>query len=240
LQEEEEYVASLGGSDMKRSYCLALVILLIIAGILANFAVGEGPVVLPGYKPTYTPNTNYITPEPIQVGKFSSQKPTQLSLKGNTETNGESQITAPSSAQIQVGFGIVGDSNEPILGAQLTGDDGSSNSFQEFTDSDGYAAITGFPGKWQLTAYAQGYFSKTLNRPFSSNTYVALILQKIGSQPPLEPEGVTPYIIGRENISDCDLNRTVELNGNLTTNQSSMDDPWMDGSPTDDPWLEGA
>jgi hypothetical protein len=221
-----------GGLDMKRIYCLTAITLLIIAEILANLAVGDESVVLSGYKPTYTPNANYITPAPIQVGRFNSQEPTQINIQGSTQSSGASQISAPS-AQIQVGFGIVGDSNEPILGAQLTGNDGSSNNFHGFTDSDGNVAINGSPGYWQLTAYAQGYFPKPLNRPFTSNTYVALILQKIGTQQPIGAHGVTPISIGNKNISVCDLNENAELYSNLTTNQLSTDDP-----STEDPLLQ--
>ena len=208
------------GFYIKRANSLAVIILLIIGGVLANLAVGEGPVSLSGYKPTYTQNDNYITPDPIQLGKFNGQRSTQLSSQGNEA----SQITA-SSTQVQVGFGIVGDSNEPIFGAQLTGHDGLSNSFEESTDGNGNVAVTGFPGNWQLTAYAPGYFSKTLSRQFTSNTYVALILQKIGNQQPIGAHGVTPIIIGNKNISACDLNETVELYSNLTTNQLSTDGP---------------
>jgi hypothetical protein len=197
-------------------------ILLIIAGIaLTNFAVGDGPVVLSGYRPTYTTNNDYIPPEPIQLGAFHGTKSTQLSR--DTQASGASSIATPSSTQVQQVFRIISDSKEPISGAQFIGYDGSGTNFQEYTDSNGYVAITGSPGNWQFTAYASGFFSNTWNRKYTYNASEVLILQKMGDQQGLavgqsknESEPIQiKYIDG------CDLNKTTEQSSDLAADQSS-------------------
>lgn len=51
-----------------------------------------------------------------------------------------------------------GDRNGPsIPGAQVTGQDGSGNSFQQTTDSNGYVTIIGDKGTWSFIALAEGY-----------------------------------------------------------------------------------
>jgi len=52
--------------------------------------------------------------------------------------------------------------NGPIIpNAQVTAKDGSGNSFQQTTDSSGYAEIIGDSGSWSLTASADGYTTET-------------------------------------------------------------------------------
>jgi hypothetical protein len=51
-----------------------------------------------------------------------------------------------------------------IPGTQVTGKDGSGNSFQQTTDSRGEVAITGDPGTWYFTASADGYVTKSWNQ----------------------------------------------------------------------------
>lgn len=51
-----------------------------------------------------------------------------------------------------------GDTNGPVIsGAQVTGQDGSENSFQQTTDNNGYVTIDGTQGTWSFTASAPGY-----------------------------------------------------------------------------------
>jgi hypothetical protein len=210
----------LEGFDLKKN-CVALMVLLIIAGItLTNFAVGDEPVVLSGHRPTFTPNTNYVPPDPIDIGTLGTirgQAPAQLS-------GGNAQARELSSVQVQEEFRIVGVSNEPIPNAQFKGYDGSGNNFQEFTDSNGYVAINGTPGDWQFTAYASGYFSNTWNRKYADNTYEVLTLQKMGSQQPSpnenRPESESAPI--KTIVLDgCDFNKTVEQSSDPTTDQSN-------------------
>jgi hypothetical protein len=48
--------------------------------------------------------------------------------------------------------------NGPVIpGAQVTGQDGSGNNFQQTTDSSGYVIIIGDPGTWSFSASADGY-----------------------------------------------------------------------------------
>lgn len=51
-----------------------------------------------------------------------------------------------------------GNPNGPIIqDATITGHDGSGNSFDSTTDSNGYVTITGDPGTWSFSASADGY-----------------------------------------------------------------------------------
>ena len=58
-----------------------------------------------------------------------------------------------------------GRASGPVIpGAQVTGHDGSDNSFEQTTDSNGYVAITGDPGTWSFTASADGYGTNSWNQ----------------------------------------------------------------------------
>jgi hypothetical protein len=51
-----------------------------------------------------------------------------------------------------------GSASGPIIqDAQVTGQDGSGNSFEQTTDSNGYVTITGDPGTWSFSVSADGY-----------------------------------------------------------------------------------
>jgi hypothetical protein len=51
-----------------------------------------------------------------------------------------------------------GGRNGPVIpSTQVTGHDGSGNNFQQTTDSNGYATITGDTGTWSFSASASGY-----------------------------------------------------------------------------------
>ncbi|GEM_PF-2259880 len=217
----------------KNGYWVLMACLILANIILTTSSVGLGPAIISGYKPTYTPNGNYITPDPVQVGKFNGVTPAKLSSQGGIQTSEEDEMPASSSAQIEVGFGIVGDSNEPLIGAQLAGFDGSSNSFKQFADGNGNLAITGFPGNWQFTAYAPGYFSKTLNRQLSYSTYVVLILQKIDTQQNLNLSTHEEKFLATESmdLDDCELDNAIQ--DSSIDDNSSMDDPWPDGFDED-------
>jgi len=168
---------------MKNNYCLALVILLIACIGLANLSVGYKPTITPNtnYRTTYTPNPSYNSfIPPTQLGGSSNQQSVQLSPLPDTKTNLTNPDAASLSELVQEKFRIAGDSNEPILNAQVAGLDGSGNSFMEYTDNNGYVAINGASGNWQFTVYAPGYFNKLVNRKLEYSADVILIqLEKI-------------------------------------------------------------
>jgi hypothetical protein len=107
------------------------------------------------------------------------------------------------SAQIQIGFGIVGNSNEPLVDALLFGCDGSGNCFLGSTDNNGNLVINGSPGNWQFTANAPGYFNKSMKRLLTSSTFIVLILQKISNVQSNESinETINTTINASENVS---------------------------------------
>jgi hypothetical protein len=178
---------------MGKKYCLALVILLIACTGIANLAIGYKPTITPNtnYRSSYLPNPSYnsFTP-PTQLGGSSNPQSVQLSPSLNTITNVTNQVAASFSVLVQEEFRVVGDSNEPIPNARVAGLDGSSNSFQESTDNNGYVAINGSSGNWQFTVYAPGYFTQSVNRKFEYNADVVLILQKIGDQEELNEDQI--------------------------------------------------
>lgn len=161
------------------------------------------PVVLSGYKPTYIPKVDYTPPEPIQIDKFNNQ----ISVQSNSELNIQAK-----GAQVNVRFGIVGDSNEPLSGAQFTGHDGAGNNIQGVADSNGYITVKGSPGNWGFTAYASGYFSNTWNRLFTDSNYMILRLQKLGKQQALDiTRSRNEFTPTKKIIIDtCELNKTVQ------------------------------
>lgn len=72
-----------------------------------------------------------------------------------------------------------GSSSGPIIpGAKVTGHDGSGNSFQQTTDSSGYATITGDPGTWSFTASADGYDTNSWDQEIADICTKHAFLQK--------------------------------------------------------------
>ena len=73
-----------------------------------------------------------------------------------------------------------GDLNGPVIpGAQVTGQDGSGNSFQQTTDSNGYVKITGDPGTWSFSASADGYETYSEDQEIiETGTKAAFLLKK--------------------------------------------------------------
>jgi tetratricopeptide (TPR) repeat protein len=68
-----------------------------------------------------------------------------------------------------------------ISGAQVTCQDGSGNSFQQTTDSNGYVTITGDPGTWSFAASADGYETNSWNQPITeTDTKDAFLQSSIG------------------------------------------------------------
>ena len=73
-----------------------------------------------------------------------------------------------------------GNQNGPaIINAQVTGQDGSGESFQHNTDDRGSVIITGNPGTWSFSASASGYETNNWSQPISDTCAKHAFLQKI-------------------------------------------------------------
>jgi len=191
---------------------------------LTTFAVGDGPVDLGGYKPTYYPPGYYpsdISPD-----------------QGNTQAH----IQDPQ-GQIQVNFKLVGESNESIPGAQLNCRDGAGDSINPqglavildtpagqrhnpakiITDRNGDVTITGSPGTWQFSVYKSGFFSNVLTYPFTYSTSMVLKLQEVGSLEKLDSSGHKGKnkFITKKIIISAFCSNTTEPSGNEDVGQSA-------------------
>jgi outer membrane protein assembly factor BamB len=61
-----------------------------------------------------------------------------------------------------------GASGPIIAGAQVTGQDGAGNSFDQTTNASGYVTITGVPGTWSFTASKTGYNANSWSQDITS------------------------------------------------------------------------
>jgi WD40 repeat protein len=77
-----------------------------------------------------------------------------------------------------------GDPNGPIISdAQVSGQDGAGNIFDQTTDSNGYVTITGIPGTWSFSASAEGYEANRWDQEIGEDdTKNAFLLQEKISQ----------------------------------------------------------
>jgi hypothetical protein len=166
---------------MKRNYCLAVLIFLMLTGIEPTaLAVGEGPVDLSGlHKPTY-----YPYPMASPSGRMTATLDTPIAQSFIPSNSQESD-----QALVQVRFKIVGESNQPLPGAQFSGRDAANNVVQGITDDNGYVTIVGAPGNWQFLIYVSGYFSDAMMYPFTYSTTKVLQLQQIGAMEELNLSG---------------------------------------------------
>ena len=75
----------------------------------------------------------------------------------------------------------IGSASGPILpGAQVSGQDGSGNSFQGTADGNGIVIITGNPGVWSFTTSAYGYSEINWNQAIESTCTKHGFLEKEG------------------------------------------------------------
>jgi hypothetical protein len=83
-------------------------------------------------------------------------------------------------------------SGSSIPGAQVTGKDGSNNSFQQTADSNGAVAIKGYPGTWSFTASAVGYETNSWSQQIIDISAEDAFLQeiKVLQEPVYSPEPV--------------------------------------------------
>jgi hypothetical protein len=170
---------------MKRCAFLALMLISITTQIsIIPLIEGTEPVELSGYKPTYYP-PNYdfsqskriITPLDTPIARSLRPSNSQVVTQG----------------QVQITFNIVGDSNQPIVGAEFSGLDGAGNSIWGIADESGYVNIIGVPGNWQfsVSAPALGYYSTAIISPFTYSSSKVLKLQTIGPLEKLNLSGHT-------------------------------------------------
>ncbi len=170
---------------MKRFHYFAVLMLLMIAGLEIT-AIVEGDVAvmqLSGlHKITYSPYPMDFSPSDRMVTRLDTPI---------ARTIPQSSPLAYTYAQVQERIRIVGESNQPILGAEFIGIDGIGNSLWGITDENGYVNITGAPGNWKfsISAPALGYFSNALIYPFTYSTSIVLMLQAIGPLEKLDLSG---------------------------------------------------
>ncbi len=108
---------------------------------------------------------------------FYSVLPASKAATGVSETR-----TQPDTIVTLILYVHNGSSSGPIIPtAQVTGQDGSGNSFQQITNSDGYVKITGDAGTWSFTASAEGYETISWTQPISlSGTKHAFLQKSLG------------------------------------------------------------
>ena len=120
---------------MKKSYCLAVLIFLMI-------------------------NSMALTASAVYTTKNTA--PTDYHSVTNSQEHAANQVT---SAQQQVKLTLYvldGGINGPVLpGVAITAYDASGNSFKAVTDSKGAVTINGQPGAWRFTISKEGY--ETIN-----------------------------------------------------------------------------
>jgi len=68
-----------------------------------------------------------------------------------------------------------------IAGARVTGRDGAGNSYDQTTNSNGYAIITGVPGTWSFTASKTGYDTKSWSQVTTTTQTAHAYLTKQGT-----------------------------------------------------------
>ena len=91
-----------------------------------------------------------------------SFEPIEVEIKSAQETGQQEPSTVstqPTNQPITLPLYVHdGSASGPLIpGAQVTGQDGSGNSFTQITDENGFVVITGSPGSWQFTATKLGY-----------------------------------------------------------------------------------
>ena len=141
---------------MKKGYCLAVLIFLIISSIALTASAD--------YAPKSTAPMNY---------------PSVLNSRGY----GANQGTSDQQQTTLTLYVLDGGVNGPVLpGAAVTAYDASGNSFKGITDSKGSVRINGEPGTWQFTISKEGYKTVNSNYDVTETHTAATYLQKI-SQP---------------------------------------------------------
>jgi uncharacterized GH25 family protein len=92
----------------------------------------------------------------------------------------------------------------PLSGVDITGQDAAGNSFEETTDSNGAAVISGEPGTWQFTFSKQGYDSLNLNYNVTETEEAATYLQR-----PAQPAELQEQATLTIDVHESSLNGTA-------------------------------
>lgn len=176
------------------TYLMAILISVTINISVIPLSIGVEAVDLSGsFHPTYYPPGYSYTSSGLHkpIDSFYSMD------DSNDQRNAQAQVQNPQ-GQIHVTFSIIGESNEPIPGAQLNCRDGAGNSINQqglavildtpagqrdnilsaITDDHGNVTITGSPGNWQFSVYKSGFYSNVLIYPFTHSTSAVLMLQE--------------------------------------------------------------
>lgn len=188
-----------------------------IAGIeLTALAVGGEPVDLSGlHKPTYYPYPMATSPS----GRMTASLDTPIARSFAPSNSQEID-----QAQVQERFRFVGESNQPLSGAQFSGRDGANNLIQGITDDNGDVTITGAPGIWQFLVYVSGYFSDAMICPFTYSTSKVLKLQPSGA---LEELDISGHINKKDILPTTKItmpafcSNTTQQGSDLTTDPST-------------------
>ena len=124
--------------------------------------------------------------------------------KSSTEGSAEPQQQEPIASATPVTLTLYvhdGDQNGPaIIDAEVTGQDGSGNSFQQTTDRSGSVIISGNPGTWSFSASAFGYQTKSWSQQISDTCDSYEYLQQVQQQesvPTTTPQGSESSVVGK-------------------------------------------
>jgi hypothetical protein len=150
--------------NMKKGYCLAVLIFLIISSMALTASAD--------YATKSAAPMNY--PSVVNSGEYEA----------NQGTSDQLQTTLTL-------YLLDGGVNGLVLpGAAVTAYDASGNSFKGITDSKGSVRINGKPGTWQFTISKEGYETINSNYDVTETHIAATYLQRI-SQPQETPQETT-------------------------------------------------
>jgi len=129
--------------------------------------------------------------------------------KSSTEGSAEPQQQKPIASTTPFILTIYvhdGDQNGPaIMDAEITGQDGSGESFQQTTDSSGSVIISGNPGTWSFSASAFGYQTKSWSQSISDtcdrHEYLQQVQQQQESVPTTTQQGSESSVVGKWRIN---------------------------------------
>ena len=137
---------------MKKSYCLAVLIFLIISSM------------------ALTASADYAT---------KSTAPMNYPSVANSQGYEANQGTSDQLQTTLTLYVLDGGANGPMLpGAAVTAYDASGNSFKGITDSKGSVSISGKPGTWRFTVSKDGYQTVNSNYDVTETHTAATYLQK--------------------------------------------------------------
>jgi hypothetical protein len=104
----------------------------------------------------------------------------------NSNTNGQPSSFEPAEVEVTSSQEVTltlyvhdGSADGPVLsGVDVTGQDAAGNSFQQVTDSNGYATVEGEPGTWSFSVSAFGYETSSWSQSIAMTCTKHAFLQK--------------------------------------------------------------